>query len=275
MTARNSILLIIKQQPGIDYNALLNKIASNYGSIESARAALSRSLRYLNALGMVARRENSLFATAKGAASLNSEMKNKLLLRLNETVKGKNAPHQIDSIVQMLHTLIERSKQDPDLLKAAKGSVGFYVTDLSELSSSVGKRIHSMQYLERVLRQEIDSLKELDFPDFKSLEWSAHTKKSISAVAKKSNSPEFVAECLNEGFMQKAVQALGLRAQQNDLFIEESRLPEFLKFLEGNSQLERNQVNLYLGAIKIIIDYPHVSIIAPCKQLEKLLGKKK
>ena len=68
MTARNSILLIVKQQPGIEYNSLLNKIAGSYGSIESARAALSRSIRYLAALGLIARKKNKLFATGKGMA---------------------------------------------------------------------------------------------------------------------------------------------------------------------------------------------------------------
>ncbi len=60
MTARNNVLLIIKQQPGIEYPSLLNKIASGYGSIKSARAALSRSTRYLSALGLVVKKDNRL-----------------------------------------------------------------------------------------------------------------------------------------------------------------------------------------------------------------------
>ncbi|MCX6799440.1 MAG: hypothetical protein NTW59_05095, partial [Candidatus Diapherotrites archaeon] len=131
MTARNNMLLIIKQHPGIEYPALLNKIAATYGSLESARAALSRSIRYLSALGFVARKENRLFATSKGTASLGTEMRNKLILRLNETVGAQDSLQKIDSIVEMLHTLIERSKQDSDLLRSAKGSAGFYISDIA------------------------------------------------------------------------------------------------------------------------------------------------
>ena len=101
MTARNSILLIVKQQPGIEYNELLNRIAGSYGSIESARAALSRSIRYLTALGLIARRGNSLFATGKGKALLNSEMQNKLLLRLNELMAKKDVSANFDKAVEL------------------------------------------------------------------------------------------------------------------------------------------------------------------------------
>ena len=51
MTTKNAILLIVKQNNGIDYNSLLNKFSSSYSNINSARAALSRSLKDLISFG--------------------------------------------------------------------------------------------------------------------------------------------------------------------------------------------------------------------------------
>lgn len=273
MTARNSLLLIIKQQPGIEYNALLNKIAGNYGSIESARAALSRSIRYLNALGLIARRDNNLFATDKGTALLHSEMQNKLLLRLNEIVNRKDASLHFDSAVELMQTLIERSKQDKDLLLAAKGSVDFYIADLLALEADVEKRIHSMQYLHGIFSQQIDSLKEMDFQDFSRMKWGKETKGKIRAIAKKLKAKVFTAECLNPSFREKALEDFSAKAKQNDLFLESKNLAKFLKFIEENSALERNIINLYFQGIKVKVDFPYVFVTAPYKQLSELLGK--
>jgi len=50
-------------------------------------------------------------------------MKNKLLLKLNTSIKQKDSLNHIDEIISQLSTLIARAKADSDLLKAAKGSV--------------------------------------------------------------------------------------------------------------------------------------------------------
>jgi hypothetical protein len=273
MTARNSILLIVKQQPGMEYNSLLNKIAGNYGSIESARAALSRSIRYLTALGLVVRRENKLFATGKGAAQLHSEMQNKLLWRLNDLMGRKDASTRFGNAVELLQTLIERSKQDKDLLIAAKGSVDFYISDLASLEKEVEKRVHSMQYLHKIFEQQIDSLKELDFPDFRKMAWSKESKKRIQKIVEKLRAKVFTAECLNEGFRQKAAEHFSVKGRQNDLFFEAKQLPKFLNFVENNSASERNVVNLFIGGIKIKIDFPYIFVTAPFKQLNQLLAE--
>ena len=158
MTQKNNILLIVKQSPGIDYNSLLNKVSSGYGSVNSARAALSRALKDLNAVGMLKRQGSNFFVTDKGATEINSEMKSKLLIKLNQRMKCKSPVDEINSIVEMLSTLVERSKQDRDLLKAAKGSTEFYVSDLLELKEQVDKRAHSLEYLSGVMLQRIEAL---------------------------------------------------------------------------------------------------------------------
>ena len=274
MTARNSILLIIKQLPGIEYNSLLNKIAGSYGSIESARAALSRSIRYLSALGLIARRDNKLFATGKGRALLSNEMQNKLLLKLNELMGKKDASVRFENVVELLQTLIERSKQDKDLLLAAKGSVDFYISDLALLEKDVEKRIHSMQYLHRIFEQQVSALKELGFSDFRELVWDSKAKKAIKSIAKKSKAKVFTVECLDEEFRKKAAVHFSAKGRQNDLFLEAKQLGPFLNFVENNSKTERNTVNLFLGGIKIKIDFPHIFVTAPCRQLQELLEKK-
>jgi len=274
MTARNSILLIVKQQPGIEYNELLNKILGNYGSIESARAALSRSIRYLNALGLIVRRDNNLFATGKGAALLSNEMQNKLLLRLNEHMNGKDPSLRFDNAVQLMQTLIERSKQDKDLLVAAKGSVDFYLSDLLALEKDVEKRVHSLQYLHKIFEHQISSLKELDFPDFKKLKWDVKSKALLKSIAKRMKAKVFTAECLNEGFRKKAAEHFKAKSKQNELFLESKLLPKFLNFVENNSRLERNVVNLFIAGVKIKIDYPYIFVTGPYKQLQQLLKAK-
>jgi len=273
MTARNSILLIIKQQPGIEYNSLLGKISGSYGSIESARAALSRSIRYLNALGLVVRRGNSLFATGKGTALLSNEMHNKLLLRLNALMAKKDLPQNFDSLVELLQTLIERSKQDKDLLLAARGSADFYISELAGLEREVEKRIHSLGYLHKIFLQQLASLRELDFPDFRELPWNKETKAAIKKAAKTLKARVFTAECLNGAFRKRALEHFGAKGRQSDLFLEAKQLEKFLNFVENNSKLERNVANLFLAGIKVKIDYPHVFIIGPCKQVEELAGK--
>lgn len=87
MTNKNAVLLIIKQNNGIEYNDLLNKIAATYSNINSARAALSRTVKDITALGLVVRQGDKLFISQKGLTETNKEMKNKLLLKLNETIK--------------------------------------------------------------------------------------------------------------------------------------------------------------------------------------------
>ncbi len=286
MNARNSILLIIKQQPGIEYNSLLNKIVGSYGSIESARAALSRSIRYLTALGLVARKGNKLFATGKGMALLSNEMQNKLLLKLNDLMEKKDVSARFENVVELLQTLIERSKQDKDLLLAAKGSVDFYISDLAFLEKDVEKRVHRMQYLHRIFEQQVTALKELGFFDFKDLVWDSDSKKTIKLIAKKAKVNVFTVECFDEEFRKKAAEHFSAKGRQNDLFLEAKQLGPFLNFVENNSKLknnlkiennskiEKNAVNLFLGGIKIKIDFPRIFVTAPYKQLQGLLKKK-
>ncbi len=274
MTQRNNILLIVKQQPGIDYNSLLNKVSSSYGSINSARAALSRALKDLSALGMLKRQDNSLFVTAKGAAEINREMKHKLLIKLNQSINGRNPVEGINSIVEILSTLIERSKQDRDLLKAAKGSTEFYIHDLAELKDSLDKRIHNLQYLSEIMVQQIAALQELNFNESRRMRFNDETKKLLKTIINQKKAGEITVEFQEQAFLQKASSEFNLKPQGNSIAVEKKIFPKLLSFIEKHSQPEGNPANIYVPPLKIRINFPYIYFMGPFKELNELIGKK-
>ncbi|MDP6670816.1 MAG: hypothetical protein QGI60_03295 [archaeon] len=270
MTQKNNILLIVKQSPGIDYNSLLNKVSSSYGNVNSARAALSRALKDLSAVGMLKRQGNNFFVTEKGAAEINSEMKSKLLIKLNQSMKGKSPVNEINSIVEMLSTLIERSKQDRDLLKAAKGSTEFYISDLSELKSDIDKKIHSLNYLNGVLLQRISSLQELNFNDRSQFKLNPESKKILFSVIDKSSAAELVVELRNPTLLEKVAKSFNAKAHENSVTLEKTNFKKLLSLLEKTPQFARNPVTIYLPSLKIQIDHPYFYLTGPFKKLNKL-----
>ena len=278
MTTKNSILLIIKQNQGIEYNSLLNKLSSSYNSVNSARAALSRALKDLNALGMIQRKENNIYATNKGTAFLNTEMKNKLLIKLSNTVKARNPISEIDAIVQQLHTLIERSKEDSDLLKAAKGSADFYISDLTTINENLEKRINHLHYIQKVLNQQIKILEKMNFNDAKKFKWDKKINAVLKSLPKKTDADSFIMECFNDSFFLQARTLKGAKTQTNNIFFESKRLSDVLDLISKNTSFESNRVNLYFPLLKVSINYPAISFIGPhskIKEITKTLSDQK
>ena len=103
--------------------------------------------------------------------------------------------------------------------------------------------------------------------------WNQNSKKAIKAIAKRLNAKVFTAECLNEGFRQKAAEHFNAKGRRNELFLETKSVAKFLNFVENNSKLQRNVINLFISGIKIKIDFPHVFVTGPFKQLQQLLEK--
>ncbi len=273
MTQKNNILLIVKQSPGVDYNSLLNKVSSSYGNVNSARAALSRALKDLSAVGMLKRQRNSFFVTEKGAAEINSEMKNKLLIKLNQSMRGKSPVNEINSIVETLSTLIERSKQDRDLLKAAKGSTEFFISDLAELKGDIDKKIHSLNYLNGVLLQRISSLQELDFNDRRQFKLGPDSKKLLFSVIEESPATELVVELRDLPLLEQAAKKFNAKAHGNSITLEKAGFKELLSLIEKTPQFARNPVTIYLPALKIRIDPPYFYLMGPFKKLNQLAPK--
>jgi hypothetical protein len=239
MTTKNAVLLIIKQFPGIDYNTLVSKIASDYGSVNSARAALSRALKDMNALGLVGKRDNRWFVLEKGTLVLNSEMKNKLLFKLNTTVSASRAEHEIDSIVEQLSTLIERSKNDADLLRAAKTAVRFSLSDLSAIAVSATARQQQLAYLADVLDKQVKSLQELDFLDTRQIAPLERTIPLLQELLAKANPAEVFVTTSPETAQQLAAQ-FSEKSSHENLHLSPKSYPAFVAHLA--SQIQEGRV---------------------------------
>lgn len=272
MTTRNSILLIIRQSEGIDYNALLNKVSQSYSSINSARAALSRALKDLLVLDLVRKEGSKFFVSEKGNQLIHSEMKSKLLLRLSELVKSRSSHQEIDSIVQQLHTLLERAKSDSDLLKAARGSAGFYISDLQEINSRIEQRAKHLNYLSSVFQEQINSLKQLDFNDSKRLPSDSSLCQRVSLIAQKLGVQEIVVECQNQEFLQKASQALELKAKENTASVPVQKLSSLFPLIEEFlKQKPLNSLTLYLSPFRLDMSLSGAVLSGPHSKLNEVV----
>lgn len=275
MTARNSVLLILKQSPGIEFNALLAKTSSNYGSLNSARAALSRAIKDLNARGMIQKKGKRFFATDKGLAQLGNEMKTKLILKLNEMVKHRNAVENIDEIIQLLSTLIERSKQDTDLLKAARGNVSFSLEDLFKVRQRLEEKTSHYNYLNSVLLNQIEAMKQLNFSDSLALEWSKKTKKQVEEICLKVSGQEITIECLNSSFLEKAIKHFSQsKSSEKNIFLPKTQIKSLLRLAEETAIMPSNPINVYAGSIKIQLNKPKVFFMGSSQELEEIKAKK-
>ncbi len=271
MTQKNSVLLIIKQNPGIEYTALLSKISSNYATLNSARAALSRSLKDLLAFGLAQRQEKRFFATEKGAAQVNSEMKTKLLLKLNQTVNSKNAVQQIDTIIEQLSILIERGKQDADLLKAARGSTEFMLSDLHAVAEQLDKRILQLNYLKEIFAKQIETLKQLDFNDQKKFVWDSRSIEFLKALCQKSETKELLFETANAQLLEQMSLALNEKPKTNSLQLSKEKMPLLLSAIETEAKKNLSlRANIYFSGLKVRIEPPNVFVIASHNKLNEL-----
>lgn len=277
MTARNSILLIIRQNDGMDYNTLLNKISGNYSSINSAMAALSRAIKDLAAMGYVVRKGSRLYATERATTLIYSEMRNKLLMRLNQIVKSKNSSREIDTIVEHLQTLIERSKGDSDLLRAARGSTEFSIGDLEKIGKELDERIRHLSYIAGIFSSQISSLKELDFNDSVLLPADKKSLAIVRQIAEKTGAKDFSAEIKNEAFLaelEKSAGNLGARVKGTTVQLPVSSLKGFLEMAVKQNESRRGlYLMLHLPPLLIRLAPGVISVEGPYSRLEETGGR--
>ncbi len=261
MASKNSLLLIIKQNPGIKYPALLEKILGEYSNINSARAALSRLVRELDALGLVRRRQNSLFLTDKGILKIQTEMKNKLLLKLNELVK-KPDPLNPGKLVQQLSVLVERSKKDSDLLNVAKSSISFPVSKLDTLSLSIQKQSRHLAYLSKVLSKHARAMRKMGFQDSITVNvLEKNAKKIISKIAM-SLKGEFIVKTKKEKSGQLAEKFNGTIKGESLLFPKENLERVALELFDGKCE-----ATIIAGSTRIEISLTKAVFTAPAKKI--------
>ncbi|MDD4049930.1 MAG: hypothetical protein PHX47_02870, partial [Candidatus ainarchaeum sp.] len=104
MALSDSILLQISQKK-TNYNDLLTKMVSNYSSVNSAKAALSRALKNLVAFGEIEKNNDDYFLTEKGRQTIESKLKNKILININDLLeksRKKSSLEDVDEIVKNL-----------------------------------------------------------------------------------------------------------------------------------------------------------------------------
>ena len=266
MTTKNSLLLIMKQNPGADYISLLNKTSQSYGSINSARAALSRALKDLSAFGFVERRNNAFFLTEKGNLEINTQMKSKLLLRLNESIKSRNSLEEIDTIVKHLHTLIERSKADADLLKAARNSADFYIAELHDLLAKLQSKTEHFSYLQKVLAEQLETLKQFNFNDSCRMDFNEENFSKCIGFAKSQSTDSFIIETRNAGLLEKIAEAASTKPNANNLLLPIAEFKNVLDIIKqslSSQSMQQDALTLHFGAAKIEFRLPNIIIYGP------------
>jgi len=269
MTARNAILLMVKQSQGITYNSLLGKTAQDFGSINSARASLSRTLKDAVSFGLLKKKDNSYFITDKGSSSITFEMKNKLLMKLNASLSSQKKINELDSIVEQLQTVIERSKNDSELLRDARTSATFYVSDLVDLNAIVNSRIRRLSYLSKTLSRQLKSLEELNFNDSFSLPKEKYSAKKISLFFSSFGLNEFFVECPQDA-LEKISAEFPVKSKKPSFSLKKEFLKSFLEFAFRLKVSGPDTIKIYFSSVKARIFPDSVLVSAPFSEIKKL-----
>ncbi|MFH1751840.1 MAG: hypothetical protein ABH821_02785 [archaeon] len=270
MATRDSVLLIIKQNEGINYNSLVSKISSEYSSLDSAKAALSRDVKNLLALGFIKREEDYFFLTEKGKFKINSELKNRLLLNLNRSLSTKPSHTGIDSMIELLHVLFERSKEEPDLLKNAKACADFFVSDLEIVSIEIDQRLKHLSYLKNVFSEQLIKLKEFDFNDFFKLEFNDLSIKRVLFVSNDCKLKDVLIEFSDNNALEKVLSVYNLKSKGKNVSFPTAKLPNLLKLIKLRPEIFDQSLNLYFKDLTITIDFPFISFIGPYSKINLL-----
>lgn len=272
MTSKTSILLIIQQNPGIDYQTLLSKIAPNYANLNSSRAALSRVLKDAVSFGMVNRQGHQLFLTDKGMAGLKVKMHDKLVLKLNQLMRVRSVSSNPDPLVQNLSVLLERGKMDARLLDNARASVNFSVNDVEKVHAGLQENIRHLQYVEKTLSTQIHSLKEQNFPSSHHAtiqELLPH----ISKLVELSNAEDVQVEhsSLAGGTEHPLLSGFVLSPKGNRMSLAHSHLHEMISRLP-QQEATFTGVKAFLGLISLDLNRDSATIRGPSMVIEKLVA---
>ena len=267
MTTRNAILLIVKQNNGIDYNSLLNKFSNSYSNVNSSRAALSRSLKDLTTFGFLTRKDNHFFIMDKGELEIQSEIKNKLVIALNGSLKQKNPVNEIDSVVTRLQVLIQRSKEDKDLLKISKTSLDFSISDLKKVNEQIESKISHLKYLSKVFIEQINSLKNLDFNDSYSMQLDKNSSMRLISLF---SDGEITVECQNEKTLVVLAARCSTKLKNNAFQLSKNNLEELFEYIEGAKQINLGLITVYSSNIKAEFSKGQVNFSGPFSEVKKL-----
>jgi hypothetical protein len=218
MALSDSIILQISQKK-TNYNDLLTKMLSNYSSVNSAKAALSRALKNLIAFGEIEKNKDDYLLTEKGRQTIESKLKNKIVININELLeksRKKSSLEFVDEIVKNLQIFLERSKQDPSLLKTGKTSSNFYISDLEVLKKEMDVSVSHYTYISKVLTNQIKVLQDENFEDYLILNLNEKLFLVFSYLISTYNIDELTIDCSNQ-----YPQTISF-FEQNDIFIKKN-----------------------------------------------------
>jgi len=200
MVLSDSVLLQVSQKK-TSYNDLLTKMLSNYSTTGSAKAALSRVLKNLIAFGQLEKKEDFYYLTEKGQSIVDSKLKNKILININNLLKESirtNSLEHVDDVVKNLQMFFEKSKEDPSLLKVGKTSSNFYISDLVSLRKELDNSIVHYAHLSEILNNQINILQEQDFEEVAVFNLNKEVFKYITKLCKKNKIQELELKCSKE-----------------------------------------------------------------------------
>jgi len=258
MTFNNSILLIIKQNNGIDNNELFARISSRYKNRSSANSALSRALKNLISFGLIKDEENRYFITDKGLASISIEMKEKLVLKLNENMK--NPLNNLEEIVQLLIVLSQRSSLDSDLLVNAKENAAFTISDIENIRKKIIKERGFLKNMDSLIKVQEAKLKELDFNDSKEVDFDKVFTKKVIIFA---NEQKIVFEVNDKELAQK-IQISNKKVSEIIVGGEETK--RVLAILLEN---RLSKITIYLPQLKVRVRGGKAKVFSSYKLLKK------
>lgn len=260
MTLNNSILLLIKQHPGIDYNDLYAKIASRYKNPASAKSALMRGLKDMSSFGLIKREGTKLLITDKGLSSMSIEMKDKLVLKLNQEMK--KPLDNLDDIVKFLVILSQRGGQDKDLLNNAKENASFTINDVVELRKDIRAKRKYLKKMGELLEAQIEKLKELDFNDSSVLTFDeSFTEKIIEYCGGRKISVEIKDEAVLSKIPTHWI-------KQGIISVEGENISLVIQLLLNSPS---TKAVLYLPSIKVVIMAGKATIFGSHKVVQEII----
>ncbi len=260
MTFNNSLLLLIKQNPGVDFNDLLAKITPRYKNPSSAKSALMRSLKDMTSFGLIKREGSKLLITDKGLASMSIEMKDKLVLRLNEEMKHPLS--SIDDIVRLLLILSQRGSQDKDLLNNAKENSSFTISDIEELRKEIRAKRKHLKRMSLLLEQQIEKLKEIDFNDSAILPFNEEVAERIALFSK---GQKIVVETKDSDVLSK-IPEHWKKVGTDIISVEGENINLLSQLLAG---LLSAKAVLYLPGLKVTLMAGKATIVGPYKLVKQ------
>jgi len=261
MTFKNSVLLTVKKNPGIDYSDLLSRISLQYKNPSSANSALNRAIKNMVSFGLIKKEGTKLFVTDKGSASITIEMKDKLILRLNEEMK-KSFPNP-EEVIQYLIILHQRSLQDSDVINTARQTATFTIHDLELYRKRIFERRRFLKKMNLLVKQNIENLKELDFND--SLEF-VFDGAFVSKVVGFCGNDKLVIETNDENLLLK-VPAHWLK--QNIITVEKESISLMLQLLVSAPSIK---ATLYFSGVKAILFSGKITCFGSYKTLNNFVN---